>query len=257
MKSIQSIATKELRGFFKSGIGPIFLAVFLGIVLFTFFWVEQFFVRNIADIRPMFTWLPLLLIFLVAALSMRLWSEEQKLGTLEVLLTLPVPIRHLVLGKFVAGIVLIVLALALTLGLPITVSMMGELDWGPVWGGYIGAVLLASAYLSIGLCVSSLTDNQVVALIGTSLFCAVLYSVGAAPIAGLLGNAGSEILRGIGMGSRFESIGRGVLDLRDIIYYSGFIVFFLLLNTVILESKRWSKGERTRKSRQSTSSRLV
>ncbi len=246
MSHILAIARKELRAYFLSPVALIFLATFLFVTLFTFFWVEAFFTRNIADIRPLFSWLPILLIFLVAALTMRLWSEEQKLGTLEILMTMPVETHRLVLGKFVGGLALVALALALTLGVPITVSMLGDLDWGPVFGGYLAALLLAGAYLSIGLTLSSLTDNQIVALILTVLACGFLYVLGTDPVTGLFDTRGAEILRSIGIGSRFESIGRGVVDVRDLVYYASLIILFLSLNTVILESKRWSEGASTR-----------
>ncbi len=249
MNHVWSIARKELRGYFNSAVALIFLATFLGVVLFTFFWVDKFFTRNIADVRPMFEWLPLLLIFLVGALSMRLWSDEQKVGTIEILLTLPVPHWQLVLGKFLAGLTLVALALALTLGLPITVALMGDLDTGPVIGGYVGALLLAGAYLSIGLCVSAMTDNQIVSLIMTVVLCALFYLPGAETVAGLFGVDASEVLRRLGTGSRFDSIARGVLDLRDLAYYGSLVGLFLVLNTVLLKAKGWGHGERTRKQR--------
>ena len=248
-RNVLAIARKELRGYFQSAVALIFLAAFLGVVVFTFFWVEKFFTRNVADIRPMFDWLPLLLIFLVAALSMRLWSEEQKIGTIEILLTLPVPHWQLVAGKFLAGLALIVLALALTLGLPITVEMMGDLDWGPVFGGYLAALLMASAYLSIGLCVSAATDNQIVALIMTTAVCGLLYLPGTDALVRSAGGDGGEILRRISTGGRFESIARGVLDLRDLIYYLGIIAVGLATNILLLARKGWSRGERTRAQR--------
>ena len=117
MTHIWAIARKELRGYFNSAVAVIFLATFLLFVIYTFFWEEQFFARGLTDIRPMFEWLPILLIILVSALTMRLWSEEHKLGTIEILLTLPVPIHKLVLGKFLAGLTLVAIALGLTLGL--------------------------------------------------------------------------------------------------------------------------------------------
>jgi ABC-2 type transport system permease protein len=246
MGNIAAIARKELRGYFQSAVALIFLAAFLGVVAFTFFWVEKFFTRNIADVRPMFDWLPLLLVFLVAALSMRLWSEEQKVGTIEILLTLPVPHWQLVLGKFLAGLALIALALALTLGLPITVEMMGDLDWGPVFGGYLAALLLASAYLSIGLCVSAATDNQIVALIVTAVIGVLLYLPGTDAVVRSFGGEGGEILRRISSGGRFESIARGVLDLRDLVYYASIIAVGLAVNILLLARKGWSRGERTR-----------
>lgn len=245
MSHVLSIARKELRGYFNSAVALIFLATFLAVVLFTFFWVGKFFTRNIADVRPMFEWLPLLLVFLVGALSMRLWSEEQKVGTIEVLLTLPVPHWQLVLGKFLAGMTLVALSLVLTLGLPITVAMMGDLDGGPVMGGYLAALLVAGAYLSIGLCVSAVTDNQIVSLIVTVVVCAALYLPGADAVANLFGTDAAEVLRRIGTGSRFDSIGRGVLDLRDLAYYGSIIAAFLTLNTVLLKAKGWGRGPRT------------
>lgn len=252
MTHVLSIAKKELRAYFLSPIALIFIGTFLFVTLFTFFWVEAFYARNIADIRPLFSWLPVLLIFLVGALTMRLWSEEQKLGTLEILLTLPVEIRKLVVGKFLGGLALVALALALTLSVPITVSLMGDLDWGPVAGGYLAALLLASAYLAIGLCISAISENQIIALILTVIVCSVLYVLGTDPVTSLAGVRGSELLKSIGVGARFESIERGVIDLRDVVYYLSITVLFLVLNTVILESKRWSAGARTAPKRTST-----
>jgi ABC-2 type transport system permease protein len=249
MNHVWSIARKELRGYFNSAVALIFLATFLGVVLFTFFWVEKFFTRNIADVRPMFEWLPLLLIFLVGALSMRLWSEEQKVGTIEILLTLPVPHWQLVVGKFLAGLLLVALALALTLGLPITVALMGDLDTGPVIGGYLGLLLLAGAYLSIGLCVSAVTDNQIVSLIVTVVVCGLFYLPGAETVASLFGVDASEVLRRLGTGSRFHSIARGVVDLRDLAYYGSLVGLFLVLNTVLLKVRGWGRGQRTHKQR--------
>ncbi len=252
MRHIWAIASKELRSYFSSTVALIFLAVFLGLVLFSFFWVDKFFARNIADVRPMFDMFPLLLIFLIAALTMRLWSDEQHVGTMEMLLTLPVPVHRLVLGKFLAGLLLVVLALLLTLGIPITVSMMGDLDWGPVIGGYLGALLLAAAYLAIGLCISSITEHQIVALIGTGLACLLFYLPGIDTITGLFGYDGAQVMRSLGTGSRFASIARGVIDLRDIVYYLSIVTFFLVLNTGLLHAKRWSRTSRTWKKRFNT-----
>jgi ABC-2 type transport system permease protein len=245
MKQILSITRKELDSYFSSPMALIFLGAFLAVTLFAFFWVETFFARGIADVRPLFRWMPILLIFLVAALTMRQWSEEQRSGTLEMLLTLPVRPTRLVLGKFMAVMALVVVALALTLPLPITVSTLGNLDWGPVVGGYLAAVLLAAAYTAIGLYVSSRTDNQIVALIATVLLGGLFYLVGTGGVTDFAGGALSMVLRAIGTGSRFESIERGVVDARDLIYYGSLTTLFLILNVVSLDSKRWSEGERT------------
>jgi ABC-2 type transport system permease protein len=212
-----SIARKELSAYFSSAIALIFVGVFLVATLATFFWVDAFFARNIADVRPMFRAMPVLMILLVGALTMRQWSEEQREGTLEVLLTLPVRRASLVLGKFLAVVALVAVALALTLFIPITASLLGNLDWGPVLGGYLAALLMACAYAAIGLFISSRTDNQIVALIVTLLLCGAFYLVGTSLVTDLAGATLGEALRAIGTGSRFESIERGVIDLRDLI----------------------------------------
>ena len=246
MKQTLSITRKEIEGYFGSPMALIFVGAFLAVTLFSFFWVDTFFARGIADVRPLFRWMPLMMIFLVAALTMRQWSEEQRSGTLEVLMTLPVRPIQLVVGKFLAVMALVVVALALTLFLPITVSLLGNLDWGPVFGGYLAAILLAAAYAAIGLFVSSRTDNQIVALILTVLVCGLFYLLGSGGVTDFVGDRFGEILRAIGSGSRFESIQRGVIDLRDLLYYLSLTGIFLMLNVLSLDSKRWSTGERTR-----------
>ena len=240
MRQIFSIVRKELEGYFGSPLALIFLGGFLAVELFIFFNVEPFFARNIADIRPLFQWMPVLLIFLLAALTMRLWSEEQHSGTLEVLLTLPIRFVHLILGKFIAVMVMILIALVLTLPLPITVSLLGSLDWGPVFGGYLAALLMAGAYAAIGLFVSSRTNNQIVALLSTVLLGGVFFLLGSHTVTDFFGSPISNILWAIGTGSRFESIQRGVIDLRDLIFYLSLAAFFLTLNVLSLDSFRWS-----------------
>lgn len=244
-KQSWAIARKELGAYFGSPMALIFVGAFLVATLFAFFWVETFFARNIADVRPLFRWILVLMIFLVAALTMRQWSEEQRGGTLEILLTLPVRRAYLVLGKFTAVMALIVVSLALTLFLPITVAILGNLDWGPVVGGYLAAILMASSYAAIGLYVSSRTDNQIVALIVTVLMGGLFYFVGSENVTGFAGDSVAEILRAIGTSSRFESIERGVIDLRDLVYYLSLTALFLLLNIVSLDSQRWSRSRRT------------
>lgn len=245
MKQTLAIARKELAAYFGSPMALIFVGAFLAVTLFTFFWVDTFFARGIADVRPMFRWMPVLLIFLVAALTMRQWSEEQRGGTLEVLLTLPVSKAQLVLGKFLAVMALVALALALTLFLPITAALLGPLDWGPVIGGYLAALLMASAYAAIGLFVSSRTDNQLVALILTVIIGGGFYLVGSSGVTDFAPGALGDILRGLGAGSRFESIERGVIDLRDLLYYLSITGIFLTLNVLSVDRKRWGTGERT------------
>lgn len=238
--TIERIAKKEISLFFSSPIAYLFLAAFAGVTLFTFFWGEAFFARNIADVRPLFEWMPLLLIFLASTLTMRMWSEERRSGTLEYVLTQPVPLWHFVVGKFLGCIALLMVALLITLPLPITVAMLGDLDWGPVVAGYIATLLLGAAYLSIGLYVSSRSDNQIVSLIAAVAVCSIFYLLGSKAITDFFGIAASEWLRLLGTGSRFESITRGVIDLRDLYYYASLIVIFLALNTFALERERWA-----------------
>ncbi len=245
MKRTLSITKKELNSYFGSPMALIFVGVFLAATLFTFFWVDAFFARGIADVRPMFRWMPILMIFLVAALTMRQWSIEQESGTLEILLTLPTRFTELIVGKFLAVIILIAVTLALTLILPIIVSLLGTLDWGPVIGGYLAAILMAAAYVAVGLFISSRTDNQIVALILTVLVNGLFYLVGSSVFTNFVGGPVGDIMRAFGTGSRFESIERGVIDLRDLIYYLSLTVMFLTFNIISLDSKRWSEGERT------------
>ncbi|MBI9051046.1 MAG: Gldg family protein [Anaerolineaceae bacterium] len=243
MKQILSITKKELEGYFNSLLAIIFLGVFLAAVLFVFFTIEKFFARGVADVRPMFQWMPVLLIFLLAALTMRQWSEEQRSGTLEVLITMPVRLFNLVLGKFLAVMSMIVIALAMTLPIPIIVSRLGNLDWGPVFGGYLAAVLMAAAYAAIGLFISSRTDNQIVSLIMTVLIGGIFYMIGSSGITEIMPTAISKVLWAIGTGSRFESIQRGVIDLRDLVYYLSICGIFLLLNVISLDGMRWSRQQ--------------
>jgi ABC-2 type transport system permease protein len=247
MSNVLRIARKELSTFFASPAAFIFIGVFLATSLFIFFWVERFFARNIADLRPLFDWMPILLIFLISAMTMRMWSEERRSGTLEFLMTTPVSPVQLVLGKFLACFLLVAIALGLTLPLAITVSLVGPLDWGPVVGGYVATLALAAAYISIGLFISARTDNQVVSLILTTLVCGIFYLLGSQALTALFGNAGGETLRLVGSGSRFESIARGVIDLRDIYYYLSIFGVFLVLNLYALESVRWSAQGREQK----------
>ena len=245
MKQILAITRKELNGYFGSPMALIFIGVFLAAMLFTFFWIDTFFARGIADVRSLFRWMPLLLVFLVAALTMRQWSQESAAGTLEILLTLPVRHWQLVIGKFLAVLALVALALLLTISLPITVSILGDLDWGPVIGGYLAALLMASAYAALGLFISSRTRNEIVALILTVVIGGILYFIGNRNITEFGGESLGNLLRSLSTSSRFESIERGVIDLRDLIYYLSLTLLFLALNIVSLDSKRWSGSATT------------
>lgn len=236
-----SVARKELLSYFGSPLAFIAVGAFLAAVLFTFFWVEAFFARGIADVRPLFAWMPLLVMLLAAALGMRQWSEEQRSGTLEILLTLPVRPFALVMGKFLAIQALVATALLLTAPLPITAALLGDLDPGPVIGGYLASLLMAGAYAALALFLSSRTSNQIVAFLSTALVGGALYLIGTPGVTDFAGAAGG-LLRQIGTGSRFASIERGVLDLRDLIYYLSLTAGFLGACVLALDAKRWSRG---------------
>ena len=237
---IGTVAAKERMLFFSSAAAWLFLGCFAASTLFIFFWLESFFARNIADVRPLFAWMPVLLIFLCAALTMKMWSEEKRSGTLEHILTQPASLWRFVLGKFYACFTLLIMALVLTLPLPLTVAALANLDWGPVIAAYLATLCLGGAYLSIGLYISAKTDNSMVALIATVVFCGAIYLLGSSTLANAFEGNTAEILRLLGSGSRFDSITRGVIDLRDIAYYVSIAAIFLTLNTFALEKGRWA-----------------
>lgn len=245
------IAQKEIALFFSSPIAYLFIGAFVALTLFIFFWAEAFFSRNIADVRPMFEWMPVLLIFLSATLTMKLWSEERRSGTIEYVHTLSVPLWHFVLGKFLGCLALLAIALVITLPLPITVSFLGELDWGPVISGYLAVLLLGSAYIAIGLAVSARSDNQIVSLITACVIGGLFYFIGTAAITDFFSHQGAEFLRQLGTGARFDDITRGVIDVRDLVYYVSLTLVFLALNTYFLEQERWAKNDNKAKTQSS------
>ncbi len=238
--NIDSIVFKELSNFFSSLTAYVFLGSFLAVTLFVFFWVDAFFARYVADVRSLFEWMPVLMALLVSALTMRMWSEERRTGTIEFLLSSPISNFDLVLGKFTACMLLVLIALFLTLPLPITVAVLGPLDWGPVVGGYLASTLLAAAYTAIGLQISSRTENQLVSLLLSILVCTLFVLIGSEQFTGFFNSSTAELLSLFGTGSRFQSITRGVIDFRDLYYYLSLTGTFLSLNILGLETVRWS-----------------
>ena len=234
------IARKEFGLYLSGAAGYLFLASFVGVCLFVLFWGEAWFARNIADVRPLFEWMPLLLVFLSAALTMRMWSEEKRTQTLEHVLTLPTGLTAFVLGKFLACWGLLGVALLLTLPLPISVSFFTGLDWGPVLAGYLAAMLLGAMYIAIGLFVSARTSSQIVSLILAALASGAFYLVGTGVLTDLVGNRLGEWMRLVGSGSRFESITRGVIDLRDLFYSLSLAAVFLVLCVHSLSAGRFA-----------------
>ncbi len=236
MRGTIAVAKKELRSYFNSPIAYAFLVLFLIASTAAFF--SDFFPRNQASLRSLFAAFPLLLTFLVPALTMRLFAEERKLGTLEVLLTLPLRPVEVVLGKFLASVALLALALLLTAGAPLTAALLGDLDWGPVAGGYAAALLLGAAYLAIGLVISALTENQILAFLATLAVCFLFWLVGEEAVTRLFSVSQAAVLQMFGTGARFRSVERGVIDLRDIYYYVGIVTCGLAFNVLAIETRK-------------------
>jgi ABC-2 type transport system permease protein len=237
MKTILTIFWKEFRGYFNSPVAYIFIISFLVFTNWLFF--KGFFLMNQSSLRSFFSILPWVFMFLAPAVTMRSWAEEKKLGTVELLMTLPVRDYEVVLGKFLASFIFLIVTLLCTLPLPLTVMLVGNPDIGPIWGGYLGAFLMGGAYLAIGCFASSLTENQIVAFIIAIFLSFALLITAENLVIMNLPAALVPVFTFLGLGAHFESIGRGVIDSRDIVYYSSVIGFFLFLNGLSVESRKW------------------
>jgi ABC-2 type transport system permease protein len=236
-RTIWTLFKKELWGYFNSPIAYIFIAVFLIVGNWLFF--QNFFIFQQATMRNYFSLLPWIFLFLSPALTMRLWAEERKAGTIEFLLTMPVTNWQAVLSKFFGALSFMFIALLLTLTIPVSVSFMGHLDSGALLGSYLGSLLLAGSYLSLGLFVSSLTKNQIVAFVLGLVLCFAFFVVGYEFVVISAPGWLSPILDFLGLGNHFENISKGVVDSKDVIYYLSFIFLFLWLNVRVIEKRAW------------------
>ncbi len=237
MSTVKAIFARELRTYFNSPIAYVWAAVFL---IFTgWFFFKGFFLAGQAEMRLFFNLLPWVYLFLVPGLAMRLWSEERKLGTIEVLMTLPVRDGQAVAGKFLAGLAFLAFSLAMTFPIPLTVALLGRPDAGAILGGYLGALLMGGAYLAIGLCCSGLTENQIVAFITGVVACFALFIVGEDFIIMSAPSALAPVLSYVGLGSHYRSILRGVIDSRDVVYYVSVMAFFLYANVRTLAERKF------------------
>lgn len=230
------IAKRELGAYFNSPIAYIFLTVFLLLTGWLFY--TSFFVMGQASMRSFFSLLPWVFLILVPAITMRMWSEEKKQGTLEVLLTLPFRDYEVVLGKFLASFLFLGFALFLTLLTPLLISFIGDLDWGVTMASYLGSLLLGSAYVAIGLWVSSTTSNQIVAFILSVVFVFSLFIIGQSFVLFTVPSFLASFFSFLSLSTHFESIARGVIDSRDVLYYFSMIGFFLYLNVLRVISRR-------------------
>lgn len=219
MSQVVHILNKELKDYFISPIAYIVISIFLLVTGWFFF--TTFFLYNQADLRNFFSLLPITFAFVIPAITMKLFAEELNVGSYEILLTLPVTFTDIILGKFLAGVVFVSVALIPTLSYPIFIAFIGQLDWGPVVGGYIGAVFLGAAYTAVGLFASSITRNQIIAFIVGMIICFFLTLIDKMlfffpeSMLGMIGYLGADF--------HFKNIAKGIIDSRDIIYFLSII----------------------------------
>ncbi|MBX3382780.1 MAG: ABC transporter permease [Phycisphaeraceae bacterium] len=236
------ILKRELAGYFVTPVAYVFIVIFLVLTGVFTFQLGGFFERNQSDLRPFFDFHPWLYLFLIPAISMRLWAEERKSGTIELLMTLPVSRAGAVAGKFAAAWLFAGVALALTFPVWITVNYLGEPDNGAIFTGYIGSFLMAGGFLAVGACVSAATKSQVIAFIIAVVLCFGFLLAGFTPVTDFLSGwappALVDTIAGFSFLTRFDSIAKGVIDLRDLIFFASLIALCLFINAAVLEARK-------------------
>lgn len=240
--AVTAIARRELAGYFATPVAYVFIVIFLlAIGAFTFYF-GQFFLTGQAELSVFFGFHPWVYLFLLPAISMRLWAEESRAGTIELLMTLPVPVMAAVLGKFLAAWIFAGIALALTFPMWITVNFLGSPDNGVIFASYLGSWLMAGAYLAIGSAVSSMTSNQVIAFVVSVVVCFMFTIAGHTMVLDFFqGWAPTLLVSTISSFSfltHFNAIMNGVIDLRDIVYFASLIGLCLFINAVVIDLKR-------------------
>jgi ABC-2 type transport system permease protein len=240
--NIRTVAKRELAGYFDSPVAYVFIVIFLLLAGFFTFTFGAFFDRGEASLGAFFMWIPWLFLFLVPAVGMRLWSEERRSGTIELLLTFPITPWQAIAGKFLASWLFLAIALALTFPVWLTVNLLGNPDNGVIVAGYIGSLLLAGAYLAISSATSALTRNQVVSFILSVVLCLLLILVGFPPVTDLVARwAPTWFVEGVAAFSvltHFDGFQKGVLDSRDVVFFASVIGFALFVTGVVLRSHR-------------------
>jgi gliding motility-associated transport system permease protein len=236
MRNVLYIAGKELRSYFVSPVAYIIVAFWLVATGF-FFWSSVVSVGE-ATVRYVFNVLTILLLLVTPALTMRLLAEESRTGTLELLLTAPVKDWSVVLGKWVASVVLFIAMMALTLFYPLLLVMLGgNPDWGPIWSGYIGVLLLGMAFLSVGIFASALTSNQMVSAVVAFVILLLLFIIG--QVAGNVAAGVGEFLAKLSLVDRYDAFTRGIVDLKDVVFYLSFTAVVLFITVQVLEGRRY------------------
>lgn len=242
MNPVAIIFRRELASYFATPVAYVFITIFLVLAGWFTFYLGGFYERGQADLAPFFSFHPWLYLFLIPAISMRLWAEERKSGTIELLLTLPVTMFQAVLGKFLAAWAFAAIALALTAPIWITVNYLGDPDNGAILAGYIGSLLMAGGFLAIGSCLSAATRNQVVAFILTVVVCLLLLLAGLPMVLDVLGVVLPQFLvdavSSMSFLTHFNTIAKGVIDLRDLVYFALMIGFWLYACAVVIDLKK-------------------
>lgn len=242
MSSVWPVFKREFAAYFATPLAYVFIVIFLFAMGTFTFYVGNFYTNGVADLSVFFAYHPWLYLFLIPAISMRLWAEEQRTGTMELLLTLPLPLWATVLGKYLAAWAFTGVALALTFPIWITVNYLGSPDNGVIFASYIGSFLMAGSYLAVGACISATTNNQVIAFVVSVVVC-FLFTITGAPMIvdffkGWTPITFVDALSSFSFLTHFTAISRGVIDLRDIIFFLSLTTLFLTANTVIVDLKR-------------------
>lgn len=236
MSKIFAVIQKELRLYWNSPIAYIFIVSFLVISFWFFF--RGFFITGQAEMRYFFSLLPWIFLFLIPALTMRLWSEEYRQGTIETLLTSSLSYWQVIGGKFLATLFFLLITLLATLSLPISISFIGSLDVGTVFVGYVGAFLLGALYIALGLFISAMSNNQIVSFIMTVIFCFVIFIIGEPIVTFSLPGFIAPVFQFISAGAHYSSMVRGIIDTQDVVYFISLIGLLLYCNLHVLQSRK-------------------
>jgi ABC-2 type transport system permease protein len=242
MQNITIIAKREFKNYFATPLAYIFLVIFLALTGSFAFYIGRFFSSEQASLQVFFTYHPWLYMMLMPAIAMRLWAEERKSGTIEILMTLPVSITEAVLGKFIAAWAFSGIALLLTFPIWASVNWLGSPDNGVIVASYIGSFFMAGAFLSIGSCISALTKNQVIAFIVAATICFLFTMSGLDMVLDFFRSWAPEVvvqtIASMSFLTHFSSILKGVIDIRDLIYFLSLITFWLFANIIIIDLKK-------------------
>jgi ABC-2 type transport system permease protein len=241
MRNTLIIAGRELAGYFATPVATVFIVIFLILQGALTFNLGEFFSRGQADLGAFFTFIPWVFLLLVPAITMRLWAEERRLGTIELLLTLPITQTQAVLGKFFAAWAFCAIALVLTFPFVITVNILGSPDNGVIASGYVGSLLVAGAFLAVGSAMSALTRNQVIAFVLGVAVCFV-FAVASYPVVTDFLSRNTPVLadiaRHVAVIDRFNDFTRGLISVRDLVFFATFIGFWLYLNAVLVDQRK-------------------